>query len=95
MVSAGGLKLTPEATRSALYADREVARAVTGQFRMSGNDSRINLTVQLRPGLNPSVQMAAPLARRLGKGVEVTLLPYRDYPHGMEVDYERKFRHIS
>ena len=84
-----------EAARSALYADSQVARAVTGQFNMSGDDSKVRLAVQLRPGREPGARLAAPLARRLGEIVEVSLVSYRDYPHGMEVDYERKFRHIS
>lgn len=94
-VSVDGLKLTPEAVRSALYAEHEVARAVTGQFWLSRNCSKIKLEIQLRSGFEPNERLAGTLSGKLGRGVEVSLARYREYSHGMEVDYERKFRHIQ
>lgn len=94
-ISAGGARLTPEAGRSALYADPALARATTGQFWMSANNGRITFEVQLRPGYPPSNGMGPRLAERLGGGVDVVLVPYDGFPVGMAVDYERKFRHMN
>ncbi len=94
-VSVNGTRLSPAAMRSVLYGDAKTAAAVTGQFWLTPNSTEIRAEIQLRPGVEPAGVCVNRLSDTLGKGVAVELLRFRDYPHAVGVDYERKFRPVA
>ena len=94
----GGRRLGVELVKEALFADPEVARAVTGFFRMAGRDGALSLEAQLRPGkaasgklrdaLDASVARYAP-----GLAREIRLYAHGDFPY--PVTYERKHAYLA
>ena len=93
-LDAGGRLLTAEAVKEALFADQEVARAVTGFFRARREEPGLALDVQLRPN---AVATSA-LEARLAEALTATLRPTAElalylhgpgeYPH--QTTHERK-----
>ncbi|MGE5279204.1 MAG: hypothetical protein ACM3L6_00480 [Deltaproteobacteria bacterium] len=90
--------LRPERMREILYADPAVASCVTGNFRISAAKSGgLRLEVQAKErcdGLPSLEQHVRDAVLRHLPGAEIILYPYRDFPYGMTLDYERKFRYI-
>ena len=83
------------AFKDALYADPAVAAAVTGAFRLEWVDGAPAIHVQLRPGVEGADGLPARLAAVLPVGgagaATLRLWPFREFPFGMNLDYERKF----
>jgi phenylacetate-CoA ligase len=80
--------------KDALYADRNIARRITGAFRVIFSAGRCTLHVQLaRSEVAPASleQTLAALLPPALRPVRVVLWEYRQFPFGMGVDYERKF----
>lgn len=80
--------------KDALFADHDVAREVTGAFRVIASENGCTMHVQLVP---PGVATES-LERRLLQAIperarpdNLALWPYSRFPFGMTVDYERKF----
>ncbi|MGB2753684.1 MAG: hypothetical protein WBD75_13110 [Phycisphaerae bacterium] len=96
---AGDRRVYPEEVKEALYADPELARQATGNFRLRPGPQRALLRVQLVPGIRsaPSLadRYAEALARYTGAPVEVRCEPYEDFRSGMSPDYERKFAYLD
>lgn len=94
-------RLTPEEVKEALYHDHAVARAVTGNFRLTRTKSgRARIDVQLRKGVkrpkDGEARLADALARYAALAPErIVLRPYREFPVAVELDYERKFRYVG
>ena len=82
--------------KDALYADHSIARRLTGAFRVMFTGERATIHVQLGPSHAPATSMeegilqAVPAHQRPER---VVLWPYRQFPFGMTLDYERKFTH--
>jgi len=81
--------------KDALYADHQVARHLTGAFRITFDDGRFTMHVQLTAAqtsipafLEPGILRAIPA--RVHPDALV-LWTYETFPFGMPLDYERKF----
>ncbi len=93
-----GRRLGVEIVKEALFDDADVARAVTGFFRMAGNGDTLRLEVQLRTGKAPSGALRdgldASLERYLpGLVREIRLYAHTDFPY--PVTYERKHAYLA
>jgi phenylacetate-CoA ligase len=89
----------PEEVKEALYADPELARQTTANFRLRPGPERALLRVQLVPGIRPAAALAdryaGVLARYTDAPVEVHCEAYEDFRSGMSLDYERKFAYLD
>ncbi|MFC1479367.1 hypothetical protein ACFL6F_02115 [Planctomycetota bacterium] len=79
--------------RSLLYSDKETAASCTGQFKLSDKDSKTIIEFQLKKGVKEPEEIKEKLSALLQADAEVITYPENKYPYGMEIDYERKFRH--
>lgn len=88
----------PEAVKEAIYADPAVAATLTGHFRLLPEGASGSLVLQLREGVSAASQAADRLSAHLTIYSDVVpavrFAAYRDYPYGMELDYERKFQYL-
>ena len=81
-----------------MYSDLAVASQTTGQFQATTIGERLRIQVQMRSqadaGHIAAVQQR--FSRMMNKHVatDVQMVPYFEFRHGMEVDYERKFSHL-
>lgn len=90
--------LYPEAVKEALYHDPEIARMVTGNFRLVAEGAGVRLHVQLRPERACSARTAEQLGEHVmlyaGVAPRVTMHEHARFPFNMGVDYERKFAYL-
>ena len=96
---AGDGRVYPEEVKEALYADAELARQTTANFRLRSGPQRALVRVQLAPGIRPAPALAdryaGAIARYTTAAVEVKCEPYEDFRSGMTLDYERKFAYMD
>ncbi len=97
-IAVAGGTVTPEHVKSSIYRSDELAASITGNFRMSPDDGGMRIKIQLKPGKELSARLTAlvtdRLARDIAAPVSIELYAYRDYPHGVELNYEWKFRYV-
>jgi phenylacetate-CoA ligase len=82
--------------KDALYADHSIARRLTGAFRVMFTGERATIHVQLGPSHAPATSMEEGILQAIPAHQRpecVVLWPYRQFPFGMTLDYERKFTH--
>jgi phenylacetate-CoA ligase len=82
--------------RDALYANHGLARGFTGATRLIFSGESFTMHVQLAQGSEPSVQVERALLQEIPPAVRPSRLrswSYRQFPFGMTLDYERKFKH--
>ncbi|MEA3457440.1 MAG: hypothetical protein U9R21_02035 [Candidatus Thermoplasmatota archaeon] len=93
-----GERISPNEVKEALYQNFNIAGRVTGNFRLSKNNGYATVLVQLRNGFEALPDMAETLSDYLKNYVkakiEINILPYNRFPHGMGHDYERKNQYI-
>ena len=83
--------------KEALYSDIELAATVTGNFRLVRDEAGVTLLVQANARVIPTPAIEQGLSRcvaALAGPVNLLLLPYNSFPHGMELDLERKPRYV-
>jgi len=97
-IELNNIHVSPEQVKSGIYSDFEVAEATTGYFRMSKQNERLRLEIQLREGKNASDQLNGRFFQAITKYVktdfELLLYPYKEFPYGMGLIYEQKFKYI-
>lgn len=82
--------------KDALYANPEIARLLTGAFRMVFAGGTSTMHVQLAAFRAPErsieevIRLALPAVLR---PTQLKVWPYASFPFGMTLDYERKFTH--
>lgn len=83
--------------KDALYADHGFADACTGAFKLRVEGGRTHIDLQLRPGAAQPADAHAFIAASGGTLSDEALhwWPYERFPHGMGVDYERKFDYYT
>lgn len=84
--------------KEALYADFDLAGRVTGAFTIQAAQARPAILVQLKEGQSPAGladRLVESLARYTPARADVRLVAYRDFPVGMELNYERKCRYVA
>ena len=82
--------------KDALYADRDVARQLTGAFRVTFSSTRCTMHVQLAASPAPSALLEQTLLQAMPAPMRperLVIWPYAAFPYGMGLDYERKFSH--
>jgi phenylacetate-CoA ligase len=80
--------------KDALYADQDVARKLSGAFRVQMVDGGCMLHVQMGNGQVPTEEIECALLQAIPEPVRPVRLvcwPYDRFPFGMTIDYERKF----
>lgn len=90
--------ITPEHVKTGIYSDFEAAKATTGYFRMSLPKARLKIELQLCPKREPSESLKRRFYECISKYVktdfELILYPYAQFPYGMGLIYEYKFKYI-
>jgi phenylacetate-CoA ligase len=84
--------------KDALYRDRHVADRLTGAFRLTAAAQGPRVHVQLVRGAasDTAFEHRLKAALRIGAGdVDVVVSCYETFPHGMGLDYERKFAYYA
>ncbi len=94
-----GETVTPEEIKEGLYSDYEVAFLTTGYFKLSQMvDNEGKIEIQLKKGVKKTAELETKFSKALLKYVDTNLdiqfYDYQDFPYGMELDYERKFKCI-
>jgi phenylacetate-CoA ligase len=82
--------------KDALYAAPAVARKVTGATRLIFTERGFTMHVQLAQGAAPSETIERWLWHSIPEAVrpsQIRFWRYAQFPFGMTLDYERKFRH--
>ena len=88
--------------KALLYRDHDVAEQLSGAFRVEEVQGQLDWHVQLRRGAQHAREqvetalnaLAGDMAGRRGvRKPRVRCFGYADFPHGMGLDYERKFRY--
>lgn len=82
--------------KDALYRHHELAKKLTGAFRLEYPDGRVLCHVQLRRGFEPDDAMQQQLAASFPGSIapeQVRCWCYDQFPYGMTLDYERKFNY--
>ena len=80
--------------KDALYANRDVARRLTGAVRLAFSGPHGTVHVQLVRGQAPEPALERGLLQAMTANVgpvRLVLWPYDTFPFGMGLDYERKF----
>ncbi len=91
-----GQKIYPPQIQKGLYENFSVASKITGYFKI--NNIQKVLEIQLKKGIEPTddikseIQIAA--NTYLSVKLPVQLYSYVNFPHGMELDYLRKFKYL-
>ncbi len=97
LMASGHTPVYPEEIKQGLYEDFEAAARTTGYFFLNPADGG-RLEVQLKDGIFVSEELRHRFERCCFKytrtSLPLILYSYRDFPHGMVLDYERKFKHI-
>lgn len=97
--SAGPASVYPEAVKEGLYHDAALAELTTGNFRLISGSPAAEIWIQLSPGVEPSSNLEARFHTAITNYVRarfnVTCRPYEQFPSGMMLDYERKFRYVA
>jgi len=90
--------LRPEQMKEILYEDPDIAACVTGNFRLSvAKAGGLRVEIQSKPDCRTQEKLEQRLRETILKhlpGPEIILYPYPDFPYGMTLDYERKFRYL-
>ena len=93
-----GFAVRPEFVKELLYQDKNIASGITGNFRLSISKAGLRIEIQAKQDGNRSIEFESKIRNILLDNIpartEIIIYPYHDFPHGMELNYERKFRYI-
>lgn len=84
--------------KDALYSNPELARSLTGAFRLEFDAGHCTLHVQLTQGREPDAGFQTRLWDSFPPALSLEVLklwPYEQFPCGMTLDYERKFSYYA
>ncbi len=89
--------------KALLYRDPAIADALSGAFRVSVDGNRVQLALQLSEHCTRAPEqvegevtaLIAAVAQRRGvPAPDIRCYEFQQFPHGMNLDYERKFRYF-
>jgi len=96
---AGATPVYPEQVKEGLYHDPNLARLMTGNFRMRSGDKAVALRIQLCPAASPQPSLEQRLAGAMSQYVPAPLRVqcqrYEEFADGMSLNYERKFQYAG
>jgi phenylacetate-CoA ligase len=88
----------PEDLKLGLFEDHDAAGKTTGYFVVEAGKDRPLVKLQLKEGITSSSSLKKRFIIALQKyttpELEVKLYPYHEFPYGMELNYEKKFRNL-
>lgn len=94
-----GFWLRPEFIKELLFRKKDIAFALTGNFRLSKSRAGLRIEIQAKEKTNRCVEfenkLRALLLENIPARIEIIIYPYHEFPHGMELNYERKFKYIE
>jgi phenylacetate-coenzyme A ligase PaaK-like adenylate-forming protein len=96
-VVGNGITITAEDVKQMLYGNSEIARNITGDFRLSFAGPNFKIEVQLMKGAeNSGVQgLIKKAAESLGKSVLIETYEYNKFPYNVALDYESKWAYTN
>ncbi len=89
-----GDKMVVQDINEALYQDFSIAKKITGYFRVSNSGIHIQLKENIKPSLEIKRRIEKLILDFIGKKIFVKVYSYQDFPFGMVLDYESKFKFI-
>ncbi len=96
-MESNGIKIYPQQIQKGMYEVFHVASLTTGYFRLNKNKHTLNLEIQLKKSISPNEALTSQFQRAIlpyiNVDLPVILHSYQNFPYGMEVDYERKFKY--
>ena len=90
----GGSRISPDEVKEALYREFDIARDLTGNFRLSQEGLLIQLKQGAQAPSDARDRLSVHLQHYIGAQVDVTLVPYDQFPHGLEHSYDKKNRYV-
>lgn len=92
------ISVHPNRVKELLYEDHQTCSQLTGNFRIENFDGPTKILFQLRPGFTPRQSVANSFGSKIEtafrESPEIALIPYREFPYGVELNYERKMRYF-
>ena len=93
-----GKNIRPEIIKELLYDNIEVAKNISGYFRMALDKNQLKIEIQLKEGKTISRETEKQIKEKLSKNIpttlEIVIYPYREFPYGLGLSYERKFEYM-
>ena len=93
-----GTTLRPEFVKEILYQDRSIAYGITGNFKLSLAKAGLRIEIQAKKNMEQCPDLEKKIREiiiaNIPAAAEIIVYPYRDFPHGMELNYEKKFQYI-
>jgi len=93
-----GKRIYPEEIKQGLYEDFEVASKTTGYFKLNKDEKEPKLEIQLKKGILIDGDLKNKFEQALLKyadiEIPIIIYHYQDFPYGMELDYETKFKNL-
>ncbi len=93
-----GFALRPEFVKELLYQEKDIALNITGNFKLSNSKAGLRIEIQTKSNAPYSEgfenHLRDILISNIPAKTEIIIYPYRDFPHGMELSYEKKFQYI-
>ena len=92
-------EIFPEVIKEALFSDFNLACCITGNFKLKVISDHVLIEIQLKKRIESTTKLEydfkKAIATQITSNFEVKLFPYHQFPYGLEVDYERKFKYID
>lgn len=90
--------IAPSIVKEALYRDHAIAMQITGHFKIDTKNAPITVIIQAKKNISNTDEIALRLANTLKEitsaMVIVACVPYYDFGHHIELDYESKWKHL-
>ena len=90
-------KIYAKDINQAIYKNTEIVNKITGYFKISKR--KLLLEVQLKKGIELDRKIAVAIQKSIfnliGINIQVKVYQYKDFPYGMKLDYESKFRFVD
>ncbi len=91
-----GIKVYPPQIQKALYGDFSLAIQTTGYFRINSLEKTIE--IQLKKGIVPTEELKhrfqTAIHQQIAIHLPINLYAYQQFPYGMDLDYQRKFKYL-
>ncbi len=92
-----GKKIYPQQIQQGLYENFRTASTVTGLFRLNKAKNSLTLEIQLKKGVKSNKTLICQFQQasisHIDVDIPVEIFAYGDFPCGMELDYQRKFKY--
>jgi phenylacetate-CoA ligase len=93
-----GFAVRPEFVEELLYLEKDIAANITGNFMLSNSKAGLRIEIQAKSN-NPLPQsfennLRDLLISNIPAKIEIIIYPYKEFPYGMELNFEKKFQHI-